>query len=108
MSDPEGRAPAGVSHWVAYGIPASVTGFAEGEVSKQTDKYVGGKSTDGLPHLFRPMHAARPAASLHLHLIATDLEPEALQPGLTREELPKALDGHVKGSTGIIGQFTKP
>ncbi len=21
MSDPEGRAPAGVSHWVAYGIP---------------------------------------------------------------------------------------
>src|SRR5262245_49726924 len=45
MSDPEGRAPAGVSHWVAYGIPASVTGFAEGEVSKQTDKYVGGKST---------------------------------------------------------------
>ena len=33
MSDPEGRAPAGVSHWVAYGIPASVTGFAEGETS---------------------------------------------------------------------------
>ena len=34
MFDPEGRAPSGVSHWVAYGIPASVTGFAEGEVSK--------------------------------------------------------------------------
>jgi phosphatidylethanolamine-binding protein (PEBP) family uncharacterized protein len=32
MFDPEGRPPAGVSHWVAYGIPASVTGFAEGEV----------------------------------------------------------------------------
>jgi phosphatidylethanolamine-binding protein (PEBP) family uncharacterized protein len=31
--DPEGRAPAGVAHWVAYGIPASVKGFAEGEVS---------------------------------------------------------------------------
>ncbi len=34
MFDPEGRPPGGVSHWVAYGIPASVTGFAEGEVSK--------------------------------------------------------------------------
>ncbi len=45
MSDPEGRAPSGVSHWVAYGIPASVTGFAEGETSKASDKYVGGKST---------------------------------------------------------------
>ena len=33
MIDPEGRAPGGVNHWVAYGIPASVTGFAEGEVS---------------------------------------------------------------------------
>src|SRR5262245_37569287 len=38
MFDPEGRPPGGVSHWVAYGIPVTVTGFAEGEVSKQTDK----------------------------------------------------------------------
>ena len=30
MFDPEGRPPGGVSHWVAYGIPVSVTGFAEG------------------------------------------------------------------------------
>jgi len=44
MFDPEGRPPGGVSHWVAYGIPVSVTGFAEGEVSQQTEKYVGGKS----------------------------------------------------------------
>src|SRR6266481_2656329 len=42
MYDPEGRPPGGVSHWVAYGIPVSVSGFAEGEVSQQTDKYVGG------------------------------------------------------------------
>ena len=35
MFDPEGRPPGGVSHWVAYGIPASVTGFAEGEVSSR-------------------------------------------------------------------------
>ena len=48
MEDPEGRGAAGVHHWVSYGIPASVTSFAEGEVSKQTDKYVGGKSTQGV------------------------------------------------------------
>ena len=41
MFDPEGRPPGGVSHWVAYGIAPTVTGFAEGEASKQTDKYVG-------------------------------------------------------------------
>jgi len=54
MFDPEGRPPAGVAHWVAYGIPVTVTGFAEGEVSKQTDKYVGGKSTLNLPHTSGP------------------------------------------------------
>src|SRR5579872_6892998 len=55
MFDPEGRAPFGVSHWVAYGIdPTKVTGFAEGETSKQTDKYVGGKSTQGVPFYSGP------------------------------------------------------
>src|SRR6516162_3222242 len=108
MFDPEGRPPGGVSHWVAYGIPVSVTGFAEGEVSKQTDQYVGGKSLMGLPHYFGP--CTPPGAPHHytFTLIATDLEPTALQPGMTRDELIKALDGHAKGATGIIGTFSKP
>src|SRR5881398_884078 len=89
MFDPEGRPPGGVSHWVAYGIPVSVTGFAEGEASKQTDKYVGGKSLMGLPHYFGP--CTPPGAPHHytFTLIATDLEPNALQPGMTRDELIK-------------------
>ena len=49
MFDPEGRPPGGVSHWVAYGIPVSVTGFAEGEVSKPSDKYIGGLGTAKRP-----------------------------------------------------------
>src|SRR6188472_3190574 len=107
MSDPEGRAPAGVSHWVAYGIPVSVTGFAEGEVSKQTDKYVGGKSTLNLPHYFGPCTPPGPLHHYTFTLIATDLEPTALAPGLTRDELIKALDGRAKGATGLIGTFSK-
>ena len=108
MFDPEGRPPGGVSHWVAYGIPVSVTGFAEGEASKQTDKYVGGKSLMGLPHYFGP---CTPPGSPHHYtftLMATDLEPTALQAGMTRDEVMKALDGHVKGAAGIIGTFSKP
>src|SRR5262245_1127854 len=61
--DPEGRAPAGVAHWVAYGIPASVTGFAEGEVSGQSNKYVGGKSTMGLPNYMGP--CTPPGVGIH-------------------------------------------
>src|SRR5436189_4003439 len=37
MFDPEGRPPGGASHWVAYGIPVSVTRFAEGDARTQAD-----------------------------------------------------------------------
>jgi Raf kinase inhibitor-like YbhB/YbcL family protein len=108
MFDPEGRPPGGVSHFVAYGIPASVTGFAEGELSKPSDNFVGGTSLMKLPTYFGP--CTPPGAPHHytFTLMATDLEPSALKPGLTRDELIKELDGHVKVATGIIGTFQHP
>ena len=108
MFDPEGRPPGGVSHWVAYGIPTSVTGFAEGEVSKPGDKYVGGSSLMKLPNYFGPCTPPGPPHHYTFTLMATDLEPTALAPGMTRDELIKALDGHVKQATGLIGTFSKP
>jgi phosphatidylethanolamine-binding protein (PEBP) family uncharacterized protein len=42
--DPEGRNGLTFVHLVAYGIPASVTSFAEGEVSKPSSKYVAAKA----------------------------------------------------------------
>jgi Raf kinase inhibitor-like YbhB/YbcL family protein len=107
MFDPEGRPPGGVSHWVAYGIPVSVTGFAEGEVSKPSEKYVGGLGTAKLSNYTGPCTPAGPLHHYTFTLIATDLEPTALQPGLTRDELIKALDGHAKQATGLIGTFSK-
>jgi Raf kinase inhibitor-like YbhB/YbcL family protein len=112
MIDPEGRPPGGVNHWVAYGIPASVTGFAEGEVSKQTDKYVGGKSTQGVGFYSGP--CTPPNTTPHHYtfvLIATDFEPGELPPGLTRDELIAKFGtppAHVKGSTGMVGLFVNP
>jgi Raf kinase inhibitor-like YbhB/YbcL family protein len=108
MFDPEGRGGLGVSHWVAYGIPVAVTGFAEGEVSKTTDKYVGGKSTQGVPYYSGP---CTPPGDWHHYtftLIATDLDPKALKPGMTRDELFAALAGHTKGAAGLIGRFRHP
>ena len=108
MFDPEGRGGLGVSHMVTYGIPASVTGFAEGDLSKPSDNYVGGKSTMGLATYFGP---CTPAGDWHhytLTLIATDLDPKALQPGMTRDELFAALNGHTKGAAGLILRFRHP
>jgi phosphatidylethanolamine-binding protein (PEBP) family uncharacterized protein len=48
MINPEGQGGLGNVHWIAYGIPASTTGLAEGEASKPSDKIVGGKGRAGL------------------------------------------------------------
>jgi Raf kinase inhibitor-like YbhB/YbcL family protein len=114
MVDPEGRGGAGVNHWVAYGIPLEVTGFAEGEVSKGSPKYVGGKSRQGVGHYSGP---CTPPNSTPRHytfiMIATDLDPKALPPGLTKDELtaqivPAQGPRHDKGATGLVGLFAYP
>jgi Raf kinase inhibitor-like YbhB/YbcL family protein len=115
MTDPEGRGGAGVNHWVAYGIPASVTGFAESEVSKQTDKYVGGKSTQGVAFYSGP--CTPPGQMAHHYtfvLIATDFDTSEMAPGLTREDVlaklaaPGQPPAHTKGVAGMVGLFVNP
>jgi Raf kinase inhibitor-like YbhB/YbcL family protein len=112
MFDPEGRAPGGVSHWVAYGIAASVTGFAEGEVSKDSDKYVGGKSLFGVGHYSGPCTPPNTTPNHYTFvLIATDFDPKELPPGLTRDDLIAKFGpppAHVKGVTGMVGLFLNP
>ena len=88
---------------------SAVTGFAEGEVGKPSEKYVGGIGTAKQGIYLGP--CTPPNQSPHHYtfiLIATDLDPKALPPGLTKLELFDKLAGHVKGSTGIIGLFKNP
>jgi Raf kinase inhibitor-like YbhB/YbcL family protein len=109
LFDPEGRAPTGVSHMVVYGIPADVKGFAEGELSKPSEKFVGGKSTMNQGIYFGP--GTPPNTDWHHYtwtIVATDLDPKTLQPGMTREELAAALKDHVRGSAGLITRFRHP
>jgi Raf kinase inhibitor-like YbhB/YbcL family protein len=108
VTDPEGRLGTGVVHWLAYGIPASVSGFAEGETSKDSGQYVGGKSTLGVGHFSGP--CTPPGAPHHYTflVIATDLDPKELPPGLTLPEFQEKLAGHAKGATAIIGLFKNP
>jgi Raf kinase inhibitor-like YbhB/YbcL family protein len=115
MMDPEGRGGAGVFHWVAYGIPPSVTSFAEGEVSKPSDKYVGGKSTQGVGHYSGP--CTPPGVMPHHYtfvLVATDFDPKELPPGLTHDEVVQKIapnggpPQHAKRAAGLVGLFANP
>jgi Raf kinase inhibitor-like YbhB/YbcL family protein len=113
MEDPEGRGGAGVHHMVIYGIPPSVTGFAEGELSKASDKFVGGKSTQGVGTFTGPCTRPGPPHHYTFVLIATDFDPKELPPGLTRDEFlaklaPASGPSHSKSAAGLIGQFKNP
>jgi len=110
VEEPEGRGGLGTHHFVAYGIASSVTSFAEGELSKSSGKFVGGKSSHALGVYSGPCTA--PGAPHHYAyiLIATDLDPKEQPAGLTREELlarlvPEGRKSHALATTSIVGLF---
>ena len=93
--DQAGRNGLGVSHAVIYGIPANVTSFAEGALggAPSGGQFVPGKNVLGM-HWLGPCSPKGNAPQHYvMTLIATTLEPGELQPGLTRPELLKALEG---------------
>ena len=114
MEDPEGRGGAGVHHMVIYGIAPTVTSFAEGDLSKPSDKFVGGKATQGTGIYNGP--CTPPNVQPHHYtftLVATDFDPKELPPGLTRPEVldkiaPQGGKSRAKGSAGMVGLFVKP
>jgi Raf kinase inhibitor-like YbhB/YbcL family protein len=107
MFDPEGRRGAGVIHWVAYGIPVAVTGFAEGEVSKPSPKYVGGLGTNKQQIYLGPCTPPGPLHHYTFTLIATTADPKELPPKLTRDELFAKLGNKAISATGLIGLWKK-
>ena len=108
MQDPEGGKGLGVIHWVAYGIPGSATGLTEGEASAPSQRIVGGTNNQGLTIYIGP---CPPVGGYHHYMItviATDLEPGALPPGLNKADLIGKLNGHALGAAGIVGLFRHP
>jgi Raf kinase inhibitor-like YbhB/YbcL family protein len=108
VSDPDAGLGAGITHWVAYGISPETTSFAEGEASQPSGKYVAGKSTKNIPGFGGP---CPPPGSPHHYLfqiVATDLDPKDLPPGLTIAELQEKLKGHRKGESSLVGTYVNP
>ena len=107
MIDPEGRGGLGVIHWLAYNIPADVTGFAEGETSQPSPKYTGGKGTAGQGIYLGPCTPVGAPHHYTFTLIATTLGVKDLEPGLTREAFFEKTQGKLLTSTGLIGLWKK-
>lgn len=108
MHDPDGGRGTGSNHWVAYGIPASRISLAEGEATASPTEWIGGKNSIGTDHYFGPCGRAGDAPHHYvITLIATDLDPGQLKPGLTREELLQQLRGHALAPATIVGRYVR-
>ena len=110
LEEPEGRGGTGTHHFVAYGIAASATAFAEGEFSRPSARFVGGKSSHDVGVYSGPCTAPGSGHHYVFVLIATDLDAKALPPGLTREEflarvVPDGGKSHALATTSLVGVF---
>jgi Raf kinase inhibitor-like YbhB/YbcL family protein len=109
MFDPDGGNGTGASHWIAYNILAGKTKLEEGEASASPKDFTGGKNNVGHDHYFGPCGPSGHALHHYvITVIATDIEPGTLKPGLTREELLAELKGHALAPASIVGRYTRP
>jgi len=106
LIDLAGNPPLGNVHWVAYGIPASKTSLKEGEGSAPSASIVSGKNMIGRDAYFGPCPRAgdKPHPFTFL-LMATDLAPDALKPGLTRDELAAEIKSHILDKTTLVLRY---
>jgi len=105
VEDPDAPMPQPFVHWIAYAIPPSVQGFAEGAVPAGVrqgklpfvgkEGYFGPRPPAGAPHHY------------HFQLFALDAD-LALPAGADRASLVAAMKGHVLASGELVGTYKKP
>jgi len=85
-----------------------VTSFAEGDMAKDAKKFVGGKGTRDNALYIGPCPPVGDAPHHYLFtVVATDLEPAALKPGMTRDEVYKAISGHALVGASVVGKYAR-
>ena len=111
MIDPDGANGLGSVNWVAYDIPASKTSLKKGEANAPGPNIVYGDAQNGMPNGVY-LGPCPPYGQLPHHyvitVIATDLAPDALQPGLTRDALLAALKDHALASSSHVARYAHP
>jgi Raf kinase inhibitor-like YbhB/YbcL family protein len=101
--DPDGAKGGGAVHWVAYGIAGNLRSLPEGFGNKATG-FVGGSGSAGNHGYMGPCPIPEHTNHYVFTLYALDLAPDALQPGLTRDQFLDATRGHVLDIGSIVGR----
>ncbi len=113
MHDPDNalkKNPDDVLHWMIFNIPGTAKGLDGGLPgdAKLADGAIQAKSLRGSPGYMGPGNAAiNPYHHYTLELFALD-EMLPLGPDATREEVLKAMVGHIVGKAVLVGRFKRP
>ena len=96
-------------HWVAWNIPASVTSLPEGlQVQPRLTDPEGvlqGATSRGSVGYYGPKPpVGDPPHHYHFQVLALDKTLEVM-PGATRDEVLKAVEGHVVAKGGVVGTY---
>jgi Raf kinase inhibitor-like YbhB/YbcL family protein len=110
LHDPDvalGKKLEDVTHWITWNIPGNVTKLDEGVKPEATlpDGMIQGKNRGGRVGYMGPgAPATAPEHHYTFELFALDTKLD-LGPDATREEVMKAMDGHIIGKAVYEGRF---
>jgi len=106
LHDPDAHAAKSIddiTHWMIFNIPGDATSLPEGV---KADSTVGVQANNiaRQPSFFGPCAPAGPPHHYTFELFALDSKLD-LQKGASRDDVMKAMDGHVLTGTVLIGLF---
>lgn len=107
LHDPDAPRPGGFTHWVLYGIHPATRQIEESVSTREahTDFGVQGKNDTGSLGYMGPC----PPSGTHRYtarIYALDIDLE-LEPGATRQELERAIEGHILDQAALTGSYAK-
>ena len=104
MHDPDAPMPGGFTHWVLFDIPATTKELPE-------NFQAGSVGVSGNSGFRRAGYGGPcpPSGSHHYHfmLSALDVPALGLAAGATKADVEKAMEGHVVGSTELVGTYQR-
>lgn len=103
--DPDGAGGLGVSHWVAYNIAAERGQLKSGDAQAGADFSMGPNVSGAAAYRGMCPPAGDQPHHYTLTVVASELPPGALPPGLARDALLAALKGHALGGQSVVGRY---
>jgi Raf kinase inhibitor-like YbhB/YbcL family protein len=107
VHDPDAPTRGGFTHWVAYNIPANVNHIPQGAAQQETLEGGGIQGQNGIGKI--GYLGPCPPSGTHryyFYLYALDGELN-LKPGASKDDLEKAMKGHVLGKAELMGRYRK-